>query len=263
MIPTFETLDFSLSDRVATITLNRPDNANGINPQMGKDLAAVAAYCDDQKELKVALLCAKGKMFCAGGDLKTFAEFGDEAALRIKTLADDLHRAVSIFSRMSPVFIVAVNGVAAGAGFSLAMAGDLVIACESAKFTMAYTAAGLSPDGGASYLLPRLIGLRATQELMLTNRRLSAVEAKELGLVTRVVSDDALPEEVDGLVKHMANTSATANGTVKQLLLSSFDNSLETQMELEARSIANSVRSQDGQEGIRAFIEKRKPNFQG
>lgn len=261
MIPKFETLNFTISDHIATITLNRPDNANGINQQMGKDLAEVAAFCDGRDDLKVVLLTAKGKMFCAGGDLKAFAEFGDEAAVRIKALADDLHRSISIFSRMSPVFIVAVNGVAAGAGFSLAMAGDLVIAHESAKFTMAYTAAGLSPDGGASYLLPRLIGLRTTQELMLTNRRLSATEAKELGLITKVVSDDEFTKEIEILTTQMAKSSATANNTVKKLLLSSFDNSLETQMELEARSIADSVRSPDGQEGIKAFVEKRSPNF--
>jgi 2-(1,2-epoxy-1,2-dihydrophenyl)acetyl-CoA isomerase len=164
---------------------------------------------------------------------------------------------------MNKPLIVAVNGMAAGAGFSMAVCGDLVLAAESAKFTMAYTAAGLSPDGSASYFLPRLIGMRKTQELMLTNRRLKAEEALEWGLVTQVVADEELAETAMKLAQQLAEGPTLAYGQVKQLLNSSFNNSLETQMELEGRGISAMAASTDGREGIQAFLEKRAPIYQG
>jgi len=164
---------------------------------------------------------------------------------------------------MDAPLVVAVNGMAAGAGMSLAVSGDMVLAGESAKFTMAYTAAGLSPDGSSSYFLPRLIGLRRTQELMLTNRRLSAAEALEWGMVNRVVPDGELLDQAMELAKGFAQGPTLAYGTVKKLLISSFDESLETQLELESRGIAASGRTEDGREGMAAFMEKRAPKFQG
>src|SRR5205085_855321 len=138
----------------------------------------------------VVLVTATGKMFCSGGDLKAFSSFGDQTNQKMKELADELHKAVSLFARMRAVVIIAVDGFAAGAGFSLSLTGDYVLAAESAKFTMAYTAAGLSPDGSSTYFLPRLIALRKTQELMLANRTLIAREACDWGLITKVVADE-------------------------------------------------------------------------
>jgi 2-(1,2-epoxy-1,2-dihydrophenyl)acetyl-CoA isomerase len=171
--------------------------------------------------------------------------------------------ATSRFSRMRAPLVVAVNGTAAGAGMSLAVSGDLVLAADVAKFTMAYTAAGLSPDGSSSYFLPRLIGLRRTQELMLTNRRLSAQEAFEWGLVNRVVAADDLQQQARALAAQLAQGPTRAFGTVKRLLNESFTGTLETQMELEARGIAAMAGTPDGREGIQAFLEKRKPSFSG
>ena len=139
---------------------------------------------------------------------------------------------------MDAVLIIAVNGVAAGAGFSLAVTGDLVLAAESASFTMAYTRAGLSPDGSASYYLPRLIGITKTKELMLTNRTLTAPEASQWGLVTEVVADDELADRAAALADQMTATARGSNGGVKALLLSTFSSGLEEQMELEGRLIA-------------------------
>ena len=144
-----------------------------------------------------------GRFFCAGGDLKAMAAAPDAGAF-VKGIADDLHRALSTFARMDAVVITAVNGTAAGAGFSLAVTGDLVLAAESAKFTMAYTKAGLSPDGSASYYLPRLIGIRRTQQLMLTNRTLTAAEALDWGLLTEVVPDAELAARTEALATEMA-----------------------------------------------------------
>ena len=179
----------------------------------------------------------------------------------VKGIADDLHRAISTFARMDAVLITAVNGVAAGAGFSLAMTGDLVLASESASFTMAYTKAGLSPDGSSSYYLPRLIGVRRTQELMLTNRRLSAYEASQWGLITEVVADGDLVARTDALATEMATGARNSGSAVKKLLLTTFGNGLEEQMEIEGRLIAACADSPDGREGIESFIAKRAVRF--
>jgi hypothetical protein len=148
-----------------------------------------------------------------------------------------------------------------GAGFSLSLTGDFVIAAASARFTMAYTAAGLSPDGSSTYFVPRLIGLRKAQELMLTNRTLTAREACDWGLISRVVPDEDLQEASSTLAKQFANGPSHAQSVVKKLLLCSLGNGLEEQMEIEGREIANAAATGDGTEGILAFVEKRKPNF--
>ncbi|MEO3761478.1 enoyl-CoA hydratase-related protein [Mycobacterium sp. B14F4] len=255
----YETLRFEQSGPTARITLNRPDAANGMNDTMTRELADAAKRCDTDAT-KVVLLTGSGRFFCAGGDLKSFASAPDRGA-HIKGVADDLHRAISTFARMNAVLITAVNGTAAGAGFSIAVTGDLVLANESASFTMAYTRVGLSPDGSSSYYLPRLIGITKTKELMLTNRTLSAQEASQWGLVTEVVPDAELADRADKLAGQMAATAAGSNGAVKELLLGTFKNGLEEQMELESRLIARSARSADGREGVDAFMAKRKPEF--
>ena len=255
----FETLTFAQSGPITSIVLNRPDAANGMNDTLTRELAAAAALCDDAAT-KVVTITGAGRFFCAGGDLKAMAAAPDPGTF-VKGLADDLHRALSTFARIDAVVITAVNGTAAGAGVSLAATGDLVLSAESARFTMAYTKAGLSPDGSSSYYLPRLIGIRRTQQLMLTNRTLTAAEALDWGLVTEVVPDAELAARVEALAKEMASTSRTSNSAVKRLLLGTYRTGLEEQMELEGRYIADCARSADGQEGIAAFLGKRAPNF--
>jgi 2-(1,2-epoxy-1,2-dihydrophenyl)acetyl-CoA isomerase len=255
----FETLTFSQSGPVTNIVLNRPDAANGMNDTLTRELAVAATLCDTETT-KVVTITGAGRFFCAGGDLKAVAA-APNAGAYVKGIADDLHRALSTFARMDAVVITAVNGTAAGAGFSLAVAGDLALSAESAKFTMAYTKAGLSPDGSASYYLPRLIGIRRTQQLMLTNRTLTAAEALEWGLLTEVLPDAELAARAEALADEMAATSRTSNSTVKRLLLGTYRTGFEEQMELEGRYIADSANSADGQEGIAAFLGKRPPAF--
>jgi 2-(1,2-epoxy-1,2-dihydrophenyl)acetyl-CoA isomerase len=255
----YQTIDFEQSGAIARITLNRPDAANGMNHTMTQELADAATRCDSDVT-KVVVITGTGRFFCAGGDLKSFASAPDRGA-HIKAVADALHRAVSTFARMDAVVLTSVNGVAAGAGFSLAITGDLVLAAESAKFTMAYTKAGLSPDGSSSYYLPRLVGVTKAKELMLTNRTLSAAEASQWGLVTEVVPDADLAERTTQLATEMAATARKSNGGVKALLLDTFKNGLEEQMELEGRLIATIADSADGREGVDAFMAKRKPEF--
>ncbi|MGW5513614.1 enoyl-CoA hydratase/isomerase family protein [Nocardia africana] len=258
----YETITFERTGPVARITLNRPKAANGIDHVLGRELAEIAGQCVDDPVLKVVVLTGAGRFFSAGGDLKAMAAQGGGAGLYVKGLADDLHEALSSFARMDALLVVAVNGVAAGAGFSLAMAGDLVLAGESAAFTMAYTRAGLSPDGGASYYLPRLIGLRRTQELMFTNRTLTAAEALDWNLVHRVVPDADLASAVDDVVAEFAAGPRHSNASVKKLLLVSSSHTLEEQTAREAAFISACADSPDGTEGIAAFLGKRAPVFE-
>jgi 2-(1,2-epoxy-1,2-dihydrophenyl)acetyl-CoA isomerase len=256
----YETIVLEQSGPIARITLNRPDAANAMNDTMTRELADAARRCD-HGATKAVILTGAGRFFSAGGDLRAMASSASTPGGYVKAMADDLHRAISTFARMDAVLIIAVNGVAAGAGFSLAMAGDLVLAARSATFTMAYTAAGLSPDGSSSYYLPRLIGVRRTQELMLTNRKLSTDEALQWGLLTEVVDDAELAGRVDALAKQIASGAGQAASAVKKLVLMSFANGLEEQMEIEGRLIAQRADSADGKEGIDAFLQKRRPEF--
>lgn len=259
----FETLTVEKNNGIAHLTLNRPDAANGINLTMAKELLTAAIDFDTDPNVRAVVITAKGKMFCAGGDLKSFASSKNNISLLLKELITHLHAAITRLARMDAPVIMAINGTAAGAGFSLAVAGDIVLAAASAKFTMAYTAAGLSPDGSSSYFLPRLIGMRKTQELMLTNRLLSAEEALQWGVINQVIPDQQLDAEALKLATQLANGPTKAFGMVKKLLQSSFDNNLETQLDLEAQGIASMTELHDGKEGIIAFMEKRPPKFTG
>src|SRR4051812_19850653 len=256
----YETIAFEQSGPITRITLNRPDAANAMNDTLTRELAHAAKHCD-VAGTKVVVVTGAGRFFSAGGDLRAIASSSGTAGHYVKGIADDLHRAISTFARMDAVLITAVNGTAAGAGFSLAVTGDLILAAESASFTMAYTKVGLSPDGSSSYFLPRLIGIAKTKELMLTNRTLSADEASRWGLVTEVVLDGELATRAEQLAGQMAVTASGSNGGVKQLMLATFSSGLEEQMELEGRIIAARAESADGREGVDSFMAKRNPEF--
>lgn len=257
----YETLVNERYDAVALVELNRPDNSNSLNETLAEELATVAAELDADPSVRAVVLTGRGRFFCAGGDVKAMGGFGDHAAVRVKRLADEAHRAVSTFTRMRAPLVVAVNGMAAGGGFSIAMTGDLVLAAESASFTMAYTQVGLSPDGSSSWFLPRLVGMRKAQELFFTNRRLTAQEALEWGLVHRVVDDGSLRSEALAVASTLAAGPTNSHAAIKTLLAATFGNGLETQMELEGRLIAQCAGSPGGQEGIAAFVAKRPPRF--
>ena len=258
-----KTLLYEVKDHVARITFNRPDAANALDLQMALDLMHASIQASEDPAARAVLITGAGKMFSGGGDLKSFAAQGDALPGHLKEVALYLHAAISRFVRMDAPVIVAVNGSAGGAGMSLCLFADLVLAAESAKFTLAYTRAGLSPDGGSTYFLPRIVGVRRALELALTNRVLSAREAADWGIVTKVVSDAELLTEADGLARQLAAGATHAYGAAKRLLHHSFAESLETQMEIEAQAIADAARTRDAREGIAAFIAKRKPDFRG
>jgi len=256
-------VDFGIEGGLARITLNRPESGNGITAEMAAELLDVATECHENPGVRAVLMTGAGKNFCVGGDLKVFREAGDAVGPMLKTTTALFHAACAQFARMDAPLVIAVQGAAAGGGLSVALGGDIVIACESAKFTMAYTAAGLSPDGGSSFLLPRLIGLRRAQELTLTNRRLSAAEALDWGLITRVVPDDELLDAATDQAQLLSQGPTRAFGRAKRLLLESYESSFETQMEREGTGIARSAAEPDGREGLAAFSEKRAPVFKG
>lgn len=258
----YETLALDISEGVATLTLNRPDNANTINPSMGRELSEVALRCDDDPAVRAVVVTGSGNMFCAGGDLGEMAASDSPRSL-LKQMAGDLHMALSRFARADAPVIAAVNGTAAGAGFSLVLATDLAVASSKAKFTMAYTNAGLSPDGSSTFYAPRRLGDRRARELMLTNRVLSAEEALDWGIVNQVVEPDDVLATAQAMAAKLAAGPTRAFGAVKALLNESFEHGLEAQMELEARAIADMAATPDGQEGIAAFVGKRKPVFTG
>jgi len=259
----YETIQFEVKDQAAIITLNRPEAANGLNMTSGKELMHIAIRCDEDPGIRAVLLTGRGKFFSAGGDLKYFSESGDGLAKALKEMTVYCHSAASRFTRMDKPLVTAVNGAAAGMGMSFALCGDLVLAAESASFTAAYTAAALAPDGGMTYLLPRYVGLLRARELMLTNRRLGAREALEWGLVSRVVADAELMPEAEKLVKNLAAGPTLSYGAVKRLVNGTFSQTLETQMEFEARAIVDMSKTADAREGVGAFLARRKPTFTG
>ncbi|MDX3900541.1 MAG: enoyl-CoA hydratase-related protein [Sphingobium sp.] len=248
---------------VATITFNRPDQFNAIDQPFAQALLAAAIEVDQDEAVRCVVMTGAGRMFCAGGDITLMQSSGDRLGAALSELAGTLHLATSRLARMDKPLLCAVNGPAAGAGLGLAIMGDIVIAGASAHFTPGYPGIGLTPDGGATWLLPRLIGLRRAQEMLLTNQRIGAEEAATIGLVTRTVADEALADEVAATAARLAAAATGAIGTVRAQLLASYGAGLETQLEAEARGIAAAGSSPDGREGVAAFLQKRRPDFTG
>lgn len=259
----YSTLLFDFSDNVAQITLNRPEVANAVNLEMASDLMRAAIRCSEDPAVRAVLLTGSGRIFCSGGDLKSFAAQGENLPRYVKEVTTYLHVAISHLTRMDAPLVAAVNGFAAGAGTSLAFAADILVAAESAGFTMAYTRAGLTPDGSVTYFLPRLVGTKRALELTLTNRVLSAQEAFNWGIVSKVVPDAKLLMEAGNLATQLAAGPTRALAASKRLLLDSWSGTLETQMEHESRAIADMARTADAVEGIAAFLEKRAARFTG
>src|SRR5437870_7219276 len=228
----FESLILDRRDGVATITLNRPDAFNALTLGLGRELFHAALEVDEDPSVRCVVVTGAGKAFCAGGDVKDFADNLPRIGILVKELTTYLHGAVSRLTRSAKPVIMAVNGVAAGGGLSFALSGDVVIAAESARFTMAYSKIAATPDGSSSYFLPRLIRLPRTPELYLTNRVLSAREALEWGLVTKVVPDAELRASVTGLAGELGQGPTLAIAAAKRLFHQSTHESLETQMEL-------------------------------
>lgn len=254
-------VELEVRDGIAHLTLNRPDESNGIDDRLARDLLAATTAVERDPSVRVVLLSGRGPRFCGGGDLKSFATAGDGLPALARTMLPALHSAIAMLVRGDAPVVAAVHGSAAGAGLGLVAASDLVIAGTSTKFVMAYTGVGLTPDGSTSWFLPRIVGLKRALELTLTNRVLSAQEALDLGLVTRVVADADVHADAAALASQLAAGPASALATAKRLLHTSFEDSLETHLAREADGIVEAMGTPDGREGITAFVEKRPPEF--
>jgi 2-(1,2-epoxy-1,2-dihydrophenyl)acetyl-CoA isomerase len=256
----FTTVDLEVRSGVAYLTLNRPAAMNALNIEMGQDLLKAAVHCETHSAVRAVVITGAGRAFCAGGDLRAIHAQGEGSRAYLHELTAHMHTAISIFTRMDAPVVAAVNGAAAGAGVGLAMMADLAIAAQSSKFTLAYTAAALTPDAGTTFFLPRLIGLKRTAELMLLNRTLGAAQALEWGMINSVVADSELMADAAAWGERLANGPPQAFGIVKRLLARS-SGSLESQMFEEGYAIARQSATAEAGEGIGAFLGKRQPTF--
>jgi len=250
-------------DTVAIIRLTHPERGNSVTMDMATELAAIAQEVAEDNSIRAVLLASSGTMFCVGGDISGFAAHADNPTPFLHKLADTLHLGMKRLLAMPKPFVVAVNGAAAGAGMSLALSGDAVIAGRAASFTAAYSAVGLTPDGGMSWLLPRLVGLRMAQQMILTNRRVKAEEALALGMVTEVVDDDALEARALAVAQSFANAAIGAISKARSLMMDGAINSFAAHLDLEAREIAAASASAESREGVAAFLARRPADFAG
>ena len=258
----YKCIDFSISNNIARITLNRPESGNTLNVDLAKELYKATNIIATNSKVKVLILTGKGKLFCGGGDLKFLLAKHDKVKETLLEMTHYFHGAIARMTRMDAPVIIGINGTAGGGGFSLAITGDIIYSVKNAKFTLAYTNAGLSPDGSSTFFLPRIVGMKRAKELMLTNRVFSADEAFEMNLIDRVLIDqNQLTEAIEKQAEIFSNGPRKAYAGVKKLLNISFDNGLETQMDIEGLKISENAESLDGIEGLKAFNEKRKPNF--
>ncbi|MGQ0621451.1 MAG: enoyl-CoA hydratase/isomerase family protein [Panacagrimonas sp.] len=260
----YDYLRFESDHHVARLTFCRPERANAINLAFATELHTAAKECRDNPDIRAVVLAAEGRLFCAGGDLASFSEAGDRLPEALKALLDQVHAAIEVFAGMDAPVIAEVAGTAAGAGMSLVAATNLAYATVESKFTMSFTAVGLTPDSSSTWFLPRLVGWRRAEELMLTNRVLSAKEAADWGLINGCFDDAAaLREGVDKIARRLAAGPTRAYGGVSRLLNASAGRLLHEQLGMEGESIVAISAGIDGREGARAFLEKRKPEFTG
>lgn len=246
---------------IVEVLLNRPDAFNAFDLDMVELLAKCLISLAMDDSVSVVMITGEGKAFCAGGDLKWALKFPGGAAAAFHELAGRYHQAILEIKRMEKPVIAAINGTAAGGGFSLALACDFRIMAQSAVLRQAYTSSGLCIDGGGTFTLPRLIGLARTMEVIAFDRPISSEQALAWGLATKVVEDGRVLEEAWKMARELAKGSLHSFGWCKQLLTDSFHTAFEAQIERERLGLSSCAAHSDGQEGLKAFTEKRKPIF--
>ena len=262
---TYETIQLELREAVAVLTLNRPDRLNALTVQVAKDFKAAVAEAIEQGA-RVIVITGAGRAFSAGGDLNAMQEIAKQDG-RAEAFFDEPLRLLNeaiVLIRETPVpFVAAVNGVASGGGCNLALACDLVIAAESAKFNQAFIKIGLTPDCGGTFMLPRLVGWKRATELLFTGDLVSARAAAEMGMINSVTSDEELMSRAMAMADKLAQAPTAALAEIKKLLDASAANDLRSQLDLERKTQIESGKTQDFVEGVSAFLEKRPPRFVG
>ncbi len=247
--------------KVSIISLNLPDKLNSLEPGLREDLKAALRQFRDDAESRVAILTGQGRAFCAGGDLVEL-EDGMSAVHGVEHM-NGCNEIISLIAGIPKPIIAAVNGPAAGAGFSIAMACDLVVASSRATFMQAFTKVGLVPDMGSLYFLPRVVGMHRAKELIWTARKITADEAQQMGIVNQVVDQEELESRALDLAKRIADGPAFAIGLGKVLLSRSLESSLQDIMQYEGLAQSICMQSEDHKEGVNSFYEKRHPVFKG
>lgn len=254
----------SLSDGVAHLRLNRPEASNGMNIELLEALNAAIMQCHGEPEVRVLLISGEGPNFSAGGDVKVFASKGKQLPQYVSKATAHLQHAVVGLIRLQAPVIAAVHGFAAGGGgFGLVCAADMVIAAQSARFLAGATRVAMAPDAGASVTLARLVGLRKAMEILLTNPTLTAEEARDLGIVNRVVPDAELQAAALAQARELAEGAPLAQAATKRLLWNGFASTVEACLPEEARTVTELSGTADAREGLAAVLERRKPRFTG
>lgn len=248
---------------VATITLNRPAQLNALNAALAQELYAAVQSCAADTGIRCVVLRGAGRGFMAGGDIKNFRDRLNAPGGPTEFLFEPFHGSIALLRSMPKPVIASLHGPVAGAGVSLALAPDLAIAAESSVFTLAYARIGTSPDGGSTYFLPRIVGLRRALEIALLADNFDARQALAWGIVNRVVPDDHLAEETAQLAERLASGPTAAYAKAKALLNKSTEQDLAAQFKAEEDLFQASTRTRDFAEGINAFLDKRKPSFNG
>ncbi len=255
-------VELKIENKIAFITLNRPEVFNSFNREMALELQAVFDDCEANPAVRALVLTGNGKAFCAGQDLKEVTDPDLNPGFK-KILEEHYNPIITRIRSIKKPIIGAINGVAAGAGANIALACDIVVAHEKVSFIQAFSLIGLVPDSAGTFFLPRLIGFQKAQALAMLGDKIGAEEAEKMGMIYKCVSLDEFEETISKLALKLANMPTKALGFIKELFNKSMRNTLEEQLALESKLQIEAAQSEDYKEGVAAFIEKRKPEFKG
>ena len=251
-----------IDNKVAYVTLNRPEVFNSFNREMALKLQGILDDCKSDENIRAIVLSGNGKAFCAGQDLKEVTDPELNPGFR-KILEEHYNPIITRIRNIKKPIIAAVNGVAAGAGANIALACDIVVAHEKVSFIQAFSLIGLVPDSAGTFFLPRLVGFQKAQALAMLGDKISAEEAEAMGMIYKAVADEELQEVALGIAQKLAKMPTKGIGLTKKLLNESFNNTLTQQLALENKIQTEAGQTYDYQEGVNAFLEKRKPEFKG
>ncbi len=255
-------ITIEIQNGVASLTLNRPDVFNSFNREMALLFQDQLDACENNNEVRCIVITGSGKAFCAGQDLKEVTTPDLNPGFK-KILEEHYNPIIQKIRIIEKPIVAAVNGVAAGAGANIALACDIVIASERASFIQAFSKIGLIPDSAGTFFLPRLIGFQKASALMMLGDKVTAEEAEKLGMIYKVISPEDFNAETQVLAEHLAKMPTKALGMTKRLLNESLTNDLNAQLDLESKLQIEAAQSEDYNEGVNAFVEKRKPVFKG
>jgi len=259
----YEHVILERKENIATLTLNRPERLNAMNERMIEELESAMIEVNQDRDVRVLVLTGAGRAFCSGADVGDMAKAAAGATIDVRGWTQKAHNIILDITDLEKPVIAKVNGVAVGIGCSLALSADMIIASDNAQFSLIFSQIGLIPDGGSSFHLPRLVGLSKAKELIFTARKIDADEAERIGLINKAIEAEKLDSEVDKLAKQLAEGPTVAFGLAKKIMNKGLNMNLSSVLEYEASGQALAGTTEDAQEGVMAFLEKRNPKFKG